>query len=492
MPPLQDRHPLARASRVLLGVGLLLLGGVAAAAMLLDGGDDEGAPTTPAPPPATTQPPPPTTTAPAVPEGFAVYDLAVIETGPFSATVSWRTTEPARSRLVYGLAGSEPTLWTPLGDEATEHTAALPGLSFGTGYHVEATAARDGETVSAAVDLTTAPAPGDPAASTTSGYLVVDGQPVFPFLVWAACPDTYGPLIATGITFFAQNPCGGLDAQAPALAGKALSIAAWGDTASDGPGVVGWFYPDEADAREFTGATLPSAPDHGEGYVTFLTITNHFYSAAAPLPQGRAIYPGLIERTDVVGYDLYPLQDWCQSDRFADLQHATRELVAAAGGRPTFAWIETGTMRCNDPAHAVTADTIRAESWLAVVGGARGLGFFPHTWTAEPGQGVADVTRRVRELGPALLGPERPIFVSPGAGPVYATAREHNGALYVVAVNSGPSPARADFELPGLDGRALRVIGEGRSVGPDGEAFADDFAPLAAHVYVAPPADAGS
>jgi hypothetical protein len=51
-----------------------------------------------------------------------------------------------------------------------------------------------------------------------------------------------------------------------------------------------------------------------------------------------------------------------------------REIVALTGGKPTFQWIEAGPMEhCReylDP----TPEIVRAETWLAIAGGARGIG----------------------------------------------------------------------------------------------------------------------
>src|SRR5205085_9108336 len=110
---------------------------------------------------------------------------------------------------------------------------------------------------------------------------------------------------------------------------------------------------------------------------------------AAPLPQGRGMYPGLVAKTDMVGFDLYPLQNWCRPEALPAVYDAQRELVALAAGKPTFQWIETGHMDCPDtPALAVTPQTLRAESWLAIAGGARGLGFFPVGWTGDIGEAI--------------------------------------------------------------------------------------------------------
>ena len=88
----------------------------------------------------------------------------------------------------------------------------------------------------------------------------------------------------------------------------------------------------------------------------------------------------------MIGFDLYPLQSWCRPERLVDVYHSQRELVDLAQGKPTFQWIEAAGMTCpHGGATAVTPQTVRAESWLAIAGGAKGLGFFrprrgPGTW----------------------------------------------------------------------------------------------------------------
>ena len=73
--------------------------------------------------------------------------------------------------------------------------------------------------------------------------------------------------------------------------------------------------------------------------ISLLTLSNHFYSGAAALPWGRGIYPSLIAKADVVGFDLYPLQEWCKPDRMGDVYWAQRQLAQDAHhcphGRPT-------------------------------------------------------------------------------------------------------------------------------------------------------------
>ena len=227
--------------------------------------------------------------------------------------------------------------------------------------------------------------------------------------------------------------------------------------------MIGSYYPDEADGHGFTGANLPAAQG-----LRFLTLTNHFYSAAAPLPGGKGMYPGLVAKADVVGFDLYPLQVWCRRSALPDVAAAQRELVRLAAGKPTFQWIETTHMQCpfGDPALAVTPATVRAESWLALVGGAHGLGFFPIGWTRRRqrrarADGTATSRRSARRCS-------RRTRRSRPTRRIEAAARSLGGAFYVFAVNPTYAPVTATIRAPGLDGRPLQVLDENRTVTPAG------------------------
>ena len=70
---------------------------------------------------------------------------------------------------------------------------------------------------------------------------------------------------------------------------------------------------------------------------------------------------------------------------------------------------------------------------------------------------------------------------------IQISARLWGGALYVFAVNSGWTAADATFKLPSLNGRPLTVMGESRRVNSDGDTFADHFAPMGVHLYIAAP-----
>ena len=266
--------------------------------------------------------------------------------GPYSATIAWQTQSNSAARVVWGPAGMRPLLWTdsPWG---TAHAVTLTGLASSTAYiaMVEAKSI-GGQTTSTSLDFTTALAPGAVTGSTRDGVVLVNGNAFFPLLTWQECPNRWTPEIADGIDLFAGNTCTGLSSLLAGVNGRALAAGTSDDAqGTTGPGLLGWFYPDEADGRGLTAAML--APP-GPG-LRFLTLTSHFFSGSAPLPDGRGIYPGLVASADVVGFDLYPLQEYCRPDLLPAVFDAQRQLVDLAPKKPTFQWIEVRQMKCVRP-----------------------------------------------------------------------------------------------------------------------------------------------
>ena len=426
----------------------------------------------------------PTVTVSSTP--ITISDVHTVALTPFSATIAWRTSEPVDSRIAYG--PGTPTLWTPGGPAALEHVAEVPGLTASSSWNVWVTArAEDGRTATEPYMLTTPALTGSVTASTQGGAFRINGQPYFPTIVWNACPDALPKLMALGIDLFMANACGDATDQVPMLGNRGFAIS----NARKAPeaGAVGTYLPDEWDTFLPGNLTVDAArklvPPNGAPGPRFLTLTNHFYSRAEPLPQGRGMYPALIDIADVVGFDLYPLQNWCRWESFGDVFESQRELVALTHGKPTFQWIEARRMDCHDPTLDPSPETVRAETWLAIAGGAHAIGYFPNDWSAAVDSEIARSKRDIQSLVPALLEPA--LTASANNAQVKVSARIHNGALYVIAVNASRSPQSATFTVPLLADRGLVSLGGDRATVAAGGAFSDTFAPLEARVYISPP-----
>jgi hypothetical protein len=434
-----------------------------------------------------------------------VVTAASVSASSFAANVSWSVAAPARVIVEYGV-DERYGVWSATGVTAGAGSGntQLIGLEPNTQYHYRVLA-RTGDQPASVVTgvFHTGAMPQQVTASTGSlptsfvppprfgaaptqartANLTVNGAPFFPRMVWRQCPSAYPDSLAAGINVFLGVYCSEPAEQFATLAGRALSTIDHEQRGFAAPGLVGFHLPDEVDVTLPQKRELPSS--NVSGRVTFLTMTDHFSPRKAPPPGGRGVYPGLIAKADVVGFDSYPLEERCRPDTIHQVYDLQRDLVAMAPGKPTFQWIEAAPMeKCfrYDP----TPEIVRAETWLAIAGGARGIGYFPDVWPEAIRRTIGAVNREITALAPALLSAEATAYPDWTSG-IKASVRRHNGATYVIAVNPAQKKISAKISVSGLGGRPLRVFSEGRTVTPAGDLIIDDFAPLQARVYILSP-----
>ena len=445
-------------------------------------------PTTTAPTPGTPTEPPEPPPPPVPPGPLEISDVTVQQTTPFSATVSWRSSLPGRGQVQFGT--DAPAVWSE-SDDGTEHKITVGVLTQSTEYvfRVVSWDRFERQVASGVGGFTTPRLTSSPTATVRGDTIFLNGQPYFPKMVWERC-DVPRELLPFGIDLFMGCPAD--RSVAWRLGHDAYTLAPAGHTVTGGA-VIGRYLPDEWD-NELPGNTTVAdlnrwIPPKHEDEIDFLGLTNHFYSFAAPLPHGRGMYPALMQKADVLGFNLYPLQIWCRANAFQHVFLSQRELHTQSGGKPTFQWIEANPMEhpCGHEPHlAVTNETVRAEVWLAIAGGADGIGYFPHGWNASVAAEIKRTNNAIKALAPALLSPETGISTTDGS--IHAGARAAHGALYVVAVNSTRNAiSGAEIAVQNLNGRPLTVFGENRTVNSSGDTFRDDFGPLEVHVYVAAP-----
>ena len=235
----------------------------------------------------------------------------------------------------------------------------------------------------------------------------------------------------------------------------------------------------------------------------FMTVTGYFHPHFGKWSdqQRAALYPAYIQATDVVGYDIYPIYGWNKPEWIHLVHDATKMLTEAAGPRPVYAWIETSKGgQWTGPLERqkdVTGRHIRAEVWMSITGGATAIGYFTHVWKPSYHQfGVPEENRKalrqindqITRLAPAILGedPKRPVKIESGDVKLDALARQHDGRLYVFAVNYDQRDVKADAKItvPGLPaGTQVTVVDEDRTLRSAAGSFTDTFEPLAVHIY---------
>jgi hypothetical protein len=232
------------------------------------------------------------------------------------------------------------------------------------------------------------------------------------------------------------------------------------------------------------------------------------------------MYPVLAKAADALGFDIYPVCGYGYPGRMREVADGAAELRALAGpDRPTYQWTEAkkGSQWVSAAEQPeVTSQYTRAEVWMAIIGGATGIGYFTHKWVdpdgsrnysafaptaerrAEPRRLNAQLTR----LAPAMLvDPARAsVHISmTDALPCHFKATQVHGALYLFAQNTdlgkdaeklqqcepiSPRSGMATLALEALSaGTRVEVVDEHRTITAQEGRFTDDFGPLAEHIY---------
>src|SRR5207247_10813077 len=97
-----------------------------------------------------------------------------------------------------------------------------------------------------------------------------------------------------------------------------------------------------------------------------------------------------------------------------------------------------GTIAALDP----TPATVRAETWLAIAGGADSIGYFPNRWAPSIAAEIRRTHAEIKTPTPALLA--APVDGSSDSDAVRVSARALNGALYVTGVNTNDARDEAE------------------------------------------------
>jgi hypothetical protein len=335
------------------------------------------------------------------------------------------------------------------------------------------------------------------ALAVSGGHLTASGSPFFPVLTSYQCGASAQAAAAAGVNLFVEQPytaCSSLQPNSFALDPPPAGVSVLADDyADDAPG-AGWYLPDEPDALGLTGSELPQPTAPGK--LRFVNFSQHFYSGQALIRPGydKSEYTRLAAAADVVGFDLYPIVKFCGRIPLLDVYRTQRELTTIyAPGKPTFQWIETGSMTGECPGIPVTPEIANAEAWLAVAGGAVGIGWFTSGWDTgvwnrwEVSDAmltqIAATDTQLQSLAPVLLSPVGTV-ASPVGPSVAASSRTLGRSLYVIAVNASASPTTSLLRVDGLDGRSLIPLGAARALRPTKRVFIrDTFGPYEVRIY---------
>jgi hypothetical protein len=209
-------------------------------------------------------------------------------------------------------------------------------------------------------------------------------------------------------------------------------------------------------------------------------------------------YREYVKGADIVSFDIYPAchdhkdvagKLWMVADGVTRLRQWSKD------EKPIWSCIET-TRISNENAIA-TPGQVRAEVWMAIVRGARGIIYFCHQFEprfieagllAEPEilAAVTKTNKQITQLAPILNSPTISNAVtvqSPAETPVEAICKR-KGATYIFAVAMRGKETKAVFQLQGVPaGTEIEVIDEDRTLLIEDGKFSDTFSAWGVHLY---------
>ena len=207
-------------------------------------------------------------------------------------------------------------------------------------------------------------------------------------------------------------------------------------------------------------------------------------------------YPLFSDSANILSYDHYPVTGWNRPDRVPELASLTKEFVALYPKKSPWVIVEASDQDLKwtpKETRGPTPKEMRAEVWMAVTSGAKGIGYFtiafePFRWmnlSPEIKDEMKRTNTQLKELAPVILAHEDGPPVKCSSNDVQFLVRQYQNAVYLFAVNlETSSDVEVKFAFPeGLRGRAAEVIGENRILQFDSNSLKDSFEALDVHLY---------
>lgn len=349
----------------------------------------------------------------------------------------------------------------------------------------------------------------------------------FPIGVWLQAPRNAQRFHKAGINLYVGLWKGPTERQLQTLKAAGMPVICAqnevGRTSPNADVIVGWMHGDEPDnaqrRRNGDGYGPPISPSAIVAAYDRIRHRDASRPVLLNLGQGVAFdqyigrgvrrnhpedYPEYIKGCDVVSFDIYPAVHR-NEDVAGRLEFVPKgvERLRRWSHDEKVVWNCIECSRISNIQVKPTPSQIRAEVWMSLIHGSRGLIYFVHQFAPtfkeasllddpELLPAVTEINKQIHELAPVLNSPTLDgairIVSSDREAPIAAMCKRHNGTLYVFAVSMRNHATRATIEL--LDSApngTFQVLGEDRSVEASDSCFADDFKGYDIHLYRAIP-----
>ncbi len=360
----------------------------------------------------------------------------------------------------------------------------------------------------------------------------------FPIAVWLQAPKNAERFRKAGINLYVGLWKGPTEEQLRALKAAGMpAICAQNEaglSSENADVIVGWMHGDEPDnaqprrdGKGYGPPILPSAIVAGYQRIrqrdsSRPVLLNLGQGVAFDQYIGRGVrrnhpedYPEYIQGCDIVSFDIYPAVH--RNDEVAGkLEFVPKgvERLRRWSNDEKIVWNCIECSRISNTKVKPTPHQIRAEVWMSLIHGSRGLIYFVHQFEpsfkeatllddSELLPAVTAINQQIHELAPVLNSPTvddavRITSSDPEAN-IAAMVKHHDRARYVFAVNMRNRDTQATIELlrpasstpessdpessaPESSGKA-QVLGEDRTLEIRDGRFVDEFEAYDVHLY---------
>jgi hypothetical protein len=214
-------------------------------------------------------------------------------------------------------------------------------------------------------------------------------------------------------------------------------------------------------------------------------------------------YPEYIKGCDIVSFDIYPVAHDAPeiAGKLEFVARGVERLGEWAGGaKPVWNCIEC--THISTPERKATPAEVRAEVWMALIHGSRGLIYFVHEFKPrikeaallddpEMLEAVTIINRRIQSLAPALHSPSladgHTVKSSNDKAPIAVVLKRAGQETFFFTVNMRNEPTRGSFTIRGFTGdTSAEVLDEARTLPVRNGQFTDEFKPYEVHLYKLP------
>ena len=179
---------------------------------------------------------------------------------------------------------------------------------------------------------------------------------------------------------------------------------------------------------------------------------------------------------DIISYDIYPATEARQPEIYGRLELVAEGVQSLKrwAGNARQVWNVIGTTHIYDPDRRPTPAEVRAQVWMSLVSGSRGIVYFLHKWKPtfreeaifrypEIVREIARLNAEIEGLAPVLNARVPALDVSVDAGVrTAAMARQVGGTIYIFVVALENKSSRLKVKVPGLAAAVGVAIGEDR------------------------------